>query len=284
MRLCGLLARVAACLFMAVASPAAQQETREPAAEFVTPQLSLVYEKGLLRASIRNCQLLQVLEELAAKTRVAIFAAPGVGAEPVSLELANASLEEGLRRLLEEQGYDVFFYYRSAQKPPALLRAVWIYPPGKGEGLRPVPPEAWASNADLEASLADPDPAVREKAYEALIERPGARHRDLVLDALRGTRETDDEVRERILYATFTKSMPIPASLLIQLATADRSAQIRLMALDALAQDPAVRPVAEAALNDPSVAIRERARGILDELEHASRQSQRVGPDAPGQY
>jgi hypothetical protein len=276
MRILGVLALGSSSLLWAPACFAAQQQ-RLDAAEILSPQLSISYEKGLLRLSIRDCQLLQVFEELAAKTRVAIFPAPGVGAERVSLEVANVGLEEGLRRLLHDQSYDLFFYYRSVKQGPASLRAVWIYPPGEGEGLKPVPPEAWASSRELEAYLGDADPRVRERAYEAFLDRPGAHHRELILDALRGTRETDDGVRERLLSAAVSRGVAIPADLLVDLATTDRSEQIRWMALNALAQDAAVRPVAEAALNDPSPSVRERARDILNELENASRHS-----DVPG--
>lgn len=260
---------------------AAQQPAMAPAAA-PSERVSIVYEKGLLEASIQDCQLVEVLEELAAKTGVAIFAAPGVGQEKVSLKLTNVRLDEALRQLVGER-YDTFFYYRAANLDPARLRSVWIYPMGWGVALKPVPPAAWASSGELAAMLNDADPAVREKVYEAMMERPSAANRDLLLDVLRGVRETDDDVRARILFAALHKGMSIPAPLLADLATTDRSEYVRWMALNALSQNPAVKPVAERALNDPSPHVQERARGILEELEAARQRSESVHQNSPEQ-
>jgi hypothetical protein len=246
----------------------AAQEQGGGSAAALSERISITYEKGSLRASIRDCQLVEVLEELAAKAGVAIFPAPGVGQERVSVELTKVSLEEGLRQLVGGR-YDTFFYYRAASLDPARLRAVWIYPMGWGITLKPVPPAAWASSQELAALLNDPDPAVREKAYEAMMERPGAGNRDLLLEALRGARETDDDVRARILYGALNKRVPIPTPLLADLATTDRSEYVRWMALNALSQNPAVKPVAERALLDPSPQVQQRARDILLQLEGA---------------
>ena len=131
------------------------------------------------------------------------------------------------------------------------MRRVWVYPSGQGGQLRPVPPAEWASTKELEASIADSDPEVRAKAYEALMANPEPARRNLVLQALRGVREASDELRERILSSAISKGFPLSAELLGDLAQTDRSEQIRWMALDALSSDASGKRVAEKALNRP---------------------------------
>lgn len=262
----------AVCLLALVSLAAAQEPPRL--------RLDLALEGGRLTANIERCPLLQVLDELTSKTQVAFTPADGLGEELVSIQLKKVSLDEALRALLK--GYDAFYYYGVEKDGPAALRAVWIYPKGYARGLRPVPPEAWASTKDLEAALADSDPGVREKAYEGLIARPDQRSRDLVLQALRGRRETDDDLRQRILQSTLTQGMEIPPEVLTELVSADRSEQIRWMALDALSYRGNAKTAAEAALNDPSETVRTRAKEILAALEAAAQRSKRPEPQPPG--
>lgn len=259
----------ALCLFGVVGflGTVAAQE-RLPAPEpTALGRLSITLENGRLTAMIKECPLGVALEELGARTRVSVITADAVGHDAVSAELRNVTIEGGFRRLLE--GYDTFFYYGGASEKdgPVTLRAVWVYPKGGAAGLRPVAPEVWASAKELEASLADADLGVRERAYEALMGRPDRRSRDLVLQAIRGASENDEGMRQRILYAAFAKGLELPTDILSELVYADRSEQMRWMALDALSQHTNVKGVAAAALNDTSPVVRERAKQILADLE-----------------
>jgi hypothetical protein len=229
--------------------------------------MSVATENGQITARISDASLDSVLMELGARTGVAFVAADDIdtAAVRISAALSGVPLDQGIRLLLNN--FDVFFYYGAVGTDPASLRAVWIYRKGAGANLRPVPPEAWGSTRELHANLADPDPIVRARAYEALLSRPDQESRELVIHALRGSSEPDDGVRERILAIASGSDMRLPSDLLLDLARWDRSPKIRLNALNVLASESAGKEAARAALNDPSARVRKRAREILAELE-----------------
>lgn len=229
-------------------------------------QMSIAIEKGRITASIRNSPFDAVLEQLASQTGAAFVPADDldIRAIRVSAELAGVPLDEGLRLLFNN--YDVFFYYGAVGTAPSSLRTVWFYRKGAAANLRPVPPEVWASTKDLQAAIADPDPVVRARAYEALMSRPDRESRELVLLALRGL-EADDAVRERTLAIASSTDMQLPSDLLMDLVRSDRHEGVRLNALNALASEPTLKEAARAALNDPSQTVRKRAKVILAELE-----------------
>ena len=154
------------------------------------PRISVAVQRGHLTASIENSPLHAVLEELSARTQIALVAGEGLEGDYVSAELKNVPVDEGLRDILKN--HDAFYYYGAVgQNTKPSLRAVWVYPKGTAATFQPVPPGAWASTKDLQASLADNDPAVRERAYEALMSRPDKESANLILLALRGASETD---------------------------------------------------------------------------------------------
>jgi HEAT repeat protein len=119
--------------------------------------------------------------------------------------------------------------------------------------------------------VTDANPRVRERAYEALMNGASDRGRELVLDAIRGLSEQDEGVRQRLLSNAMSKGMDLPPDLLTDLVRGDGSEDMRLMALDVLATTApptTAKAAAEAALNDPSGAVRERAADILGQLRH----------------
>ncbi len=221
----------------------------------------IVVEDGRLTARVRDLALGAVLAEVAARTGVALVAAPEIEQDPVSADLQGLSLDRALRELLKE--YDTFFFYGSATNAPAELRGVWIYPKGAASLLQTVPPEAWASSRELKGLLAQSNPTIREQTYEALMSRPDPESQDLVVRALRGASESDPALRERLLSSAISKGVLFPPDLLPYIAVADDSEAIRLMALDALAQAADMKQVVQAALSDPSEAVRNRAAQIL---------------------
>jgi hypothetical protein len=246
------------------------QQGAVSAARQPSEQLSVGIKKGLVTADVRNQPLSVLMDEFASQGQLSITVAEDLGAENVVIELNRVPLDEALRRLLSK--YDVFYYYAGTGDTPAVLRAVWVYAKGTATGVKPVPPEAWAGNDDLLKSTADTDSAVRERAYEALIARPDRRTQDLVIAALRGFREKDEGIRQRLLSRAITSGMPIPFEVLADMARADSSEQIRWIALDALAQDStAAKTVAEAALTDASESVRVRAKEILAEVSGKER-------------
>lgn len=258
-------------MFLAMAGLSSPADAQQPdiAGQPAPPagQMSVSIEKGRISASIRNYSLGAMLEELGSRTGVALIPSDGmeIGAARVSAELPDVPVDEGLRRLFKN--YDAFFFYGVGGDGASGLRAVWIYPRGAAAGLRPVPPEAWASSKELQAALADYDPDIRGRAYEALMSRPDRESRELVIQALRGISEPDGAVRERIVSMSFSTGNPLPPDLLMELVRFDGSAGVRLAALDALAAEPTLKEAAQAALGDSSEVVRERAKEILAELQ-----------------
>ena len=255
-----------------VMAPGLAQE-RESSLPLPAARLSIAMDRGRVTAVIESSPLLAVLEELSRRTRVTIVPGPGLEAEELSAELTNVPVDEAIRTLLKN--YDTFLYYSPSQQSPASLAAVWVYPRGAASSLRPVPVETWASTRDLEAAMADRDPAVRERAYEALMARPDRVSQNRVLLAIRGATEADSELRERLLSTALSRSVEIPREVLSDLVRVDGTEAIRLIALDALTGDPAARETAVAALTDPSEAVRDRAREFLTELDSLARRRDR---------
>jgi HEAT repeat protein len=221
-------------------------------------------DEGRLTARVRNLALGTVLAEVAAQTAIAIVAAPEIEQDPVSADLRALPLDRALRELLKE--YDTFFFYGSSANAPAELRGLWIYPKGAASMLQPVAPEAWASSHELKGLLAQSNATIREQTYEALMSRPDAESQDVVMKALRGTSEFDPALRQRLLSSAISKGVMFPPDLLPLMAAADDSEVIRLMALDALATAADMKHVFQAALSDPSEAVRDRAAQILAQI------------------
>ena len=255
-------------LIVGLCSLTAAQEVRRVQQAPVAPSdMSVAFRDGRLTARIQRLPLAVVLEEIARLTRVTFVPADGIAEDSISAALSDVPLDEALRRLLKE--YDAFFYYGAVGSTPSTLRAVWIYAKGTAVALRPVPPEAWAGTGELQLSLTDANPDVRERAYEALMERPSDRSRELILFAIRGASEQDAGMRQRLLSNAVSKGMELPPDLLTDLARGDGSEEIRLIALEALATtapQATAKEAAEAALYDPSGTIRERAADILVQL------------------
>lgn len=269
MRLCP----VAAVVTLSASVLAAQEAGPPPPP---TPrQMSMVVDRGRLTATIVDYPLHDVLEELSARSGITFVPGDGLDGERISAELQRLPLDEGVRRLL--QHYDSFLYYGAVdQDTPSSLRAVWVFPKGQAITLRPVSPEVWASTKEAEASLADPNPLIREQAYRMLMSRPGSGNLELVLLALRGASETDEGLRQRLLSTAFSQGLDVPADLLVDLVRNDISEEIRAMALDGLAGNPDARDVATFALSDPSEAVRNRAKNLLAEID-AIRSREAIG-------
>ena len=256
---------IAAVVFASVTAPDAQAPPTLAESRF-----SLVVRDGRLSATIDRAPLLQVLEELSIRAQITCLPGPGLDTAHVSAELKDVPVEAGVRQLLKQ--FDTFLYYGgSGDTPETRLVAVWVYPRGAGGVLRPVPPSEWASTKDLDSALADRDPLVREKAYEALLSRPDAASHNLVLLAIRGASETDADLRQRLLSAAITKGLELPRDMLGDLVRADATEEIRLMALDALAGDAEARAIVTGAANDSSALVRARAREVLLELDSLAR-------------
>jgi hypothetical protein len=240
---------------------AVQQPSSPPVP--AAPQLVVTLDARQLAIRAERVALDAVLAELTTRTGIPIAAAPAIDSHQISAQVKAAPIDQAIRELLKN--YDVFFLYSASARHG--LASVWVYPRGAAANLRPVPPETWASTKELEVAVSDGDPSIREQAYEALMARADRRSRNLVVLAIRGASETDSDLRQRILSSALGRGMPIPSEVLADLVRADATEEIRLIALDGVARDPALRDVASAALSDPSEAVRARARDVLAELD-----------------
>lgn len=254
-------------------SPASPNEdaAREPpsgAAYHVT------YLDGRLSLEVESRPLVWVLDEISEKTEIAFVTDVEIEDEMISLQFIDLPLDEGLRRLLA--GKDSFFYYDDDVFP----RVVWIYPPGQGRGLEPVPPQTWASTRELEEMMDAPDAETRARTVSALTERLGQEALDTVLDALQ---DEDGMVRAEALYAAANEDLELPADLLMKLLREDPSKDVRFLALRALSEDAGAAAAAEYALDDADPIVRAEAEEILDETEAANSPGEPAASPPQGQ-
>jgi hypothetical protein len=258
-------------LMQAAATPGAAGQTSAAAPQ---PR-AVTFRDGLLSVSPAAYRLDRLVEQISQQADVAVVGMDVLDGATAAVQIDALPVDQALRRILA--GHDAFFYYGAEQDQPAKLRVVWVYRPGGGRGLEPIPPDVWASTKELEERTANPDPEVRAAAIEELIERKRERSLDA---ALRGLRDEDSQVRTRALYAALSGGLELPAAAL-KTALADSSENVRFLALDALATGDNARAVAKGALQDPSAFVRARAQEILAGLDAASRPRPPAGHQRP---
>ena len=261
-------------------------------AQPLAPKPVITCKDKRLTARAKDAQLESLLEQVALACGVPVILDGEVGDERVSVDINDFPVDEALRQILSR--YDAFYLYEAADLPdsgepkpgadPATaaprLRSVWVYARGQGIGLEPVPPEEWASTREFENRLGDPDPAVRFRALQVLVERLGDGARDAVLQLLN---DTDERVRAEVLLAAVEEGVELPADLLTNLFYNDASAQVRFLALEGLRDDANAREFAERALKDPDQHVQNLAREILAGLDEAARPRPTIsGQPAPG--
>lgn len=107
-------------------------------------------------------------------------------------------------------------------------------------------------------------------------------------DVLSGLQDADPSVRIHALRESEAQGITIPTYLLQQIATVDRDANVRMLALIKYAQDgsidPAmVRSAAEAGLRDGDPTVSTHAREILEQLNQATRSNDEM-PEVLAEY
>jgi hypothetical protein len=223
-----------------------------------------------LSVQVQNRSLAGILDEISNQSGIPILLGDGINDQTVSMRFQDLPLDQGLQALLKT--FDAFFFY-SAQgaqgQAPAALKAVWIYPQGQGHRIMPVPPETYASTAEMQQNLRDPDPDQRARAAEVLIERQGTKALDTVLEVLE---DPDEKVRYRALNQAVQLNLALPEDLIQRLALSDSSPVVRFLALEAMVNAPSIDPerlreIAERALNDPSEEVKAQAEDILTTLD-----------------
>ena len=215
------------------------------------------FEDDLLTVIADEAPLGAVLKEISRQAFIAVEFGANVADRRVTGEVPELSLSEGLRLLLAD--YDVFTYHRGGKG----LLTIWVYGKMAGRGLSPIPPETWASTADMEYQLRNSDPEGRVSALENLVERNAAEAKRYVVEALG---DDDDRVRSMALYHAGNEEIALPPERLWNLATLDTSYNVRFLALQNLRGDPTEAWVAEQLLSDPNPVVRSYAEGVLNRL------------------
>ena len=99
--------------------------------------------------------------------------------------------------------------------------------------------------------------------------------------------DPDPTSRYRALQESGARGVIVPAHILQQMATSDRDAPVRILAMTMFAQDPEVdlamvKAVAEAGLRDSDVTVNAHARDMLEQLDRASRSNDEAPQLLPG--
>jgi len=230
---------------------------------------AVIFKDGRLSVRARNRSLGGMTDEISTKAGIPIVISEEASSQLISVNFQNLPLDEGLRQILSKQ--DAFFFYGVDEQGPSSLKVIWVYPKGQGRGITPVPAEKWASTKDLETMLKDKDPKARGRAIETLAERKGAAALEEVLKSLQ---DSDDGVRTQALFGAVKAGVEIPDGVLSNLVVNDPSPDVRLLALQGLANGPDARVVAEHAIDDTSEPVRVEAQEILRRLDEESKQSE----------
>jgi hypothetical protein len=251
------------CTGCSIRALAQERPADPPRPEELASALKL--RDGRVTAKLHDQTLNMICLAVAQAAHISINVADSISEDRISLDVDATPIDVALRELLRE--YDVFVLYASTDAPSS-VRALWIYPKGGASEIRPVPRSHWAGMQELEASMEDTNPETREGAYKALLDRAStdSRSRSLIIAAIKGVRERDTNVRERLLSTAINKAFPFTADVLADLALSDTSEHIRWMALDTLAyfDTPRAKEVARSAITDISEAVRGRAKEMLN--------------------
>ena len=222
---------------------------------------TILVENGMLTLDLHDQPLGPVLADISKRSRVRIETVPSIDGHLVSIEMRNMPLDRGLQELL--RNYDLFLY-----RSEGVLRSAWVYEREAGAQLVPVPPESWASTADVERQMHNGSPAERISAIETLVGRNGPNSADVVNRALL---DENDEVRLRGLDVALSAGVAVSRETLTSL-TYDSSAPVRALALEAVANGTPLGDPREAEteqlirrmMGDPDAEVRSKATEILD--------------------
>jgi hypothetical protein len=249
------------CLFLVLVfagAPTGSYSQEAPASSHVT------CSNGRISLSAREIPLPQLLDEIRQAANLSLSVFPGAEEEMISAVLKDAPLEQGLRTLLGS--YDSIFLYSANGRGGADLKKVWVYRKGQATGLEPASAESVAGTKALREKLNDPDAAIRRRAFDALLSRPGIEEREFIIQAVLAERE--DSLRANMLESVRSSGLQLPPDFWSSLA-ADPSEHVRLLVLDSLEGTMEGQNFASLALSDPSPHVQLRAKEILDSLPSA---------------
>jgi len=263
MRLVGLLFVTLLFSLSGGFDPARAEEEPKPEGAFVVK-----VDGERLTVRLQGIPLHVALKAIERESGVAL-ALLGPLREEITIAFDDLPLEQGLRRLLGNRSY-ILFYAAAGPGQPAALRQVKVLPKGR-EGVRAEgPSEQPRVMPSRPAGLGDPDPERRMEAVMALAADEEPRQSlDLLIEVLK--QDGDSDVREAALHALESLD-PIPLDPLFAVAFQDKSPSIRVRALTLLGErgagDPRVKAALQrAATSDPDREVMELALSLLEGLD-----------------
>jgi hypothetical protein len=243
------------------------------------------------RVSGRSLQ--EVINEIFQQSGVTIVMGNGMPNPLITMEFHDLPLEQGLRRLFED--YDTFFLYSRIEGMPARLTTVWVYPPGQGQKLTPIPlpPDQGQKLASISLSrdsqsdecaqdVNDPDAFKRALAIKTLAERHGNAAAEVVK---MGLTDSDERVRIEALQAALNRQVEVPIEALKEMVQYDPSALIRSIAFaglvnqaqSGLVAQPVVWELLNIAQRDSDPVVSELAARIAESWDEAAAESAATG-------
>jgi len=218
-----------------------------------------------LSVAVAGLPLQVLLDEISRQSGVAILLADELADSPVSIQLPDLPIEQGLQRILDR--HDSFFLYDRAGERAAQLSTVWVYPRGRGREFMPLP-------AGLQRALTDGAPV--DAAPQAALDRARAALAD-----------PDEQLRLRSLHAALQSGVEFPEALLHDVILRDPSPQVRAVALTGLADDgiepaaPTQLALLNAARADPDPEVSALAAHLLDARRRAAPATDSTAQDQP---
>ena len=235
------------------------------------PHLTLTLQAARLSVTARAVPLQQILAEFSRLSGIQIHLEAAletqVAQEPTTAIFEALTIEEGLRRLLQNNNF-IFVY------SPVGLAEVRVYSEGKGGFRRPLPGGGENDPVHLSwlrgEALNNPDPAERSMAIEKLA---GSGDQKLALETALGVleRERSPEVLKSALDLLLDQES-VPLEPLLTLAASDREPATRLQALTLLskhgARDTRVSEFLRTlAKSDTNEVVQKTAESLMQDLE-----------------
>ena len=96
----------------------------------------ITFKDGRLSVRTQGRSLERLMGEISGKAGIPIVLSEEVGSQLVTVSFQDLPLDEGLRQILNK--YDAFLFYGVDEQAPSSLKAVWVYPKGRGRGIAPL--------------------------------------------------------------------------------------------------------------------------------------------------
>lgn len=230
-----------------------------------------------LTVEVRGVPLGAILDELGRQTAITVRVEDSVAEEEIQTEFRNLPLDEGIRRLLQGQSYILIYADATSageSRAGSDVREIRVLKRGvphepNRNGVANLP----GVTGRLQASTLERWKAADAKArIETLGDLADHDQEQLVAALALAIEDDDPGVREFALEVMEDMDQILPITLLAEVALRDPSPELRMVALDLLAdggQEAALTPL-ELAVQDSDPRVSELAQELLADLEEES--------------